>query len=195
MRLVEIMVLGVEFIKRILYTNTFCAYRDKYMNRIICRHKYSYGICDLDLCPIFNDRYANIIFQEDGLVLVVKKPSDEYVAGVWERHKIEVSPELNNDEEIISFCMERIDGISEKIKEALIGKLRNILSRWRFLRARGKRVGILEKKEEKPEAGSEEAVEEEELMKELEKWEEELGEVEEEEAGGEERKQADEQQE
>ena len=173
----------VESIKKMLYANTFCAYRDKYMNRTICRHKYSYGICDLDLCPIYNERYANIIFQPEGLVLVTKKPSNEYVAGVWETYKLEISPELDNEEEIIDFCMEKTDGVPEKIKNVLIERLKRILKRWRFLKERGKRVGIIEKKEERPEISVEEALEEEELARELERLKEEteeLGEVEEE---------------
>lgn len=134
--------------KKMLYSNTFCAYRDKYMNRTLCRHKYSYGICDLDLCPIINKHYANVIFQPEGLTLVVKYPSEEAIAGTWEKFILEVSPELDNEDELIKFCMEKADGVPEKIKKHLELKIRNIFSRWRFLKSKGKKIGILVKEEE-----------------------------------------------
>ncbi len=156
----------MELEKKVLYSNTYCAYRDKYMGRTICRHKYSYGVCDLDICPIVHERYANVIFQPNGLVLVVKRPSDQYVAGAWEIFEIEISPELDNEEEVISFCLEKANGVPEKIKAALVERIRRIFRRWRFLRDRGKPIGILER-ERRPEEVL--VPVEEELLRELER--------------------------
>ncbi len=130
--------------KKLLYANTFCAYRDKYMGRIICRHKYSYGVCDLDLCPIVNDYYANVVFQEEGIVLVVKRPSGDSVAGMWERYNIEISPELDNEDDIIKFCMEKTNGVPEIIRKKLQEKIHALFERWRFLKSRGKKIGAIE---------------------------------------------------
>lgn len=167
-------------LKKVLYANTFCAYRDKYQNRILCRHKYSYGYCDLDLCPILNERYANIIFQPEGVVLIVKEPSNEYIAGVWKKHIIEISQDLDDEEQIIETCLEKANGIPEKIKDALIMRIKHIYQRWRFLTEKGKPVPIIKKEEairEEPIVEElareieriEEEPKEEELLKELEK--------------------------
>ena len=158
--------------KKMLYSNTFCAYRDKYMGRTICRHKYSYGICDLDLCPIVNDHFANIIFQDDGVILVIKHPSDNSIAGVWERFPIEISPELDNEDEVIAFCMEKTGSVPDKIRERLKQKVHSIFERWRFLKSHGKKIGILELKvegEERPPITEELLEEIKEVEKEIEK--------------------------
>ena len=154
----------MDQLKKVLYSNTFCAYRDKYQNRILCRHKYSYGICDLDLCPILNETYANIIFQPEGIILIIKKPSDEYIAGTWKKHTIEISPNLDDEEQIIKMCLEKTNGIPEKIRNALIVRIKHIYQRWKFLTEKGKPIPII-RKEETP---TEEPITEE-LAKEIEK--------------------------
>ncbi|MCR8433024.1 MAG: hypothetical protein NDP24_02160 [Crenarchaeota archaeon] len=133
----------MDLSRKTLYSNTFCAYRDKYLNRTLCRHPCSYGECDLDLCPIVNDHFANVIFQEDGVYLVVKTPSEEYVAGTWEKTKLDISPELTNEENVIRLALEKAKNTHEKIRMALQRRIRGIYARMRFLKERGKPVGIL----------------------------------------------------
>lgn len=139
------------------------------MNRILCRHPYSYGECDLDLCPIVNSYYANVIFQEDGIYLIVKKPSEDYIAGEWEKTKLEISPELDNEEEVIKLALEKAEKTSEIIKRALQERIRRIYMRMRFLKEREKPIGILAPPTPPERVTTEEEMLEETLRRELEK--------------------------
>lgn len=136
-------VIYLDLLSKTLYSNTFCAYRDKYMSRILCRHPCGYGECDLDLCPIVNNHFANVIFQDDGIYLVVKVPSEQYVAGVWEKTKLDISPELTNEDDIIRLALEKAKDATNKIQNALQERIRRIYARMRFLKERGKPVAIL----------------------------------------------------
>ena len=73
--------------KKVLYATTFCKYRERLPYKIRCTHPWSYGICDLDLCPLVQPIFANVIFQEDGIYLVIKRPSKSKVAGEISRIK------------------------------------------------------------------------------------------------------------
>lgn len=164
--------LSLEYSRKLLYSNTFCAYKDKYNDTIICRHQYGYGICDLDLCPIANNYFANIIFKEDGVYLVTKKPSEKYVAGEWELTRLEINS-IDDYEKIRHQIIEKIDNMPEKIKHATLTKLDHIFQRWKFLLERKKGIGILaapttSPEEERKEESGEEPQLEVELEKELE---------------------------
>ena len=139
------------------------------MNRVICRHIFGYGECDLDLCPIANTYFANVIFQNDGIYLVVKKPSENYVAGEWEKIKLEITPELDNEESILQLASEKTENVPEKIRQALQERIRRIFARMRFLKERGKPIGILAPPTPAEEIAPEAEALEETLREELEK--------------------------
>ncbi|MGQ4891217.1 MAG: hypothetical protein ACP6IP_01895 [Candidatus Njordarchaeia archaeon] len=168
------MALSLE--KKILYSNTYCAYRETTKIGLRCRHIYSYGICDLDLCPIAQEYYANIIFQPDGIYLITKEPSEETIAGKWTKHKIEIN--LDNPEETINMVKEKAKQINEKNMKALLEKLEHIIQRYKFLQEKGKPIPAIEQEisllEEEIEEAAEERKEEKEIeeLKELEELEE-----------------------
>ena len=156
--------------KKILYSNTYCAYRETTKIGLKCRHVYSYGICDLDLCPIAQEYYANIIFQPDGIYLITKEPSEESIAGKWTKHKLEIN--LDNPEETIDMVKEKAKQINEKNMQALLERLDHIIQRYRFLQEKGKPIPVLEQEisllEEEEETEKEEKVKEHEELEELE---------------------------
>lgn len=150
--------------KRILYSNAFCKYREKLPNKLACRHPYSFGICDLDLCPIVQPRFANIVFLPEGITLVIKEPSTKKVAGEWKKYPLEIT--LDNEEEITNYVQDTAKDIPEKNMKVLLERLHRIYERYRFLKERDKEIPIieevLEEKEIPPE--EEEIGEEEEIL-------------------------------
>ena len=128
--------------KKILYSNTYCAYRDFKPIGVKCKHIYSFGICDLDLCPIIQEYYANIIFQPDGIYLFVKKPSEESIAGKWEKIKLDI--DIEEPEKTLELIKQHTLEIPDKNKEALEKRFWNIVERYRFLKERGKPIPVLE---------------------------------------------------
>ncbi len=129
--------------KKMLYINTYCAYREETVDLgLKCKHIYSYKVCDLDICPIAQEYYANIIFQPDGIYLITKEPSDESIAGKWTKTKIEI--DLDNPQSTIETVREKTKGINQKNMEALLNRLNNIIERYKFLKEKGKPVPILE---------------------------------------------------
>ena len=162
------MVLSTE--QRILYDNLYCAYKIKRESKIECRHPYSFRIHDLELCPIVQDYFANIIFQEDGIYLIIKKPSKDSVSGTWD--KIFLDIKLDNKEEIKKIIEENLPKITNKNRIWLFNKLDNIYERFNFLKSRGREIAILEKplevEEETEEMGEEESETEEEELPDIE---------------------------
>ena len=139
--------------KKILYSSVFCAYRRPTPRKIECRHEYSFGICDLDLCPLVQEHYANIIFLPEGITLVIKRPGEK-VAGDWVKIPLEIT--LDNEEKIIELIKREAKSISRKNMDALIERVHRIYKRYRFLKERGKEIPILEEKEEETEEELEE---------------------------------------
>lgn len=127
--------------KRVLYSNVYCAYREFTEKGVYCKHPYSFKTCDLDLCPIVQEKFANILFQADGIYLFVKKPSEDSIAGKWEKYKLEI--DLDSPEETINFVKEKAKGINEKNMNALMERLNNIIERYKFLTSRGISVPII----------------------------------------------------
>lgn len=168
--------------KRILYSNIFCTHRETLPNKIACKHPYSFGTCDLDLCPIAQTNFANIVFLPEGITLVVKEPSKEKVAGEWRKIVLEIN--LDNEDEIIDLVKKETKNLTDKNMNALIERIHRIYERYRFLREKGIEIPILEEKleeEELEEIPEVEAEEEEVTEEELEEYEEEYEEEEEEE--------------
>lgn len=127
--------------KRILYSNAYCAYREYKETGVLCKHPYSFKECDLNICPIVQERYANIIFQPDGIYLFVKEPSEDSIAGRWNKYKIEL--DLDNPREAINFVKEKASGINEYNMERLLERLNNIIERYKFLKEKGKSVPVI----------------------------------------------------
>ncbi|MHA1589217.1 MAG: hypothetical protein ACTSVA_01250 [Candidatus Njordarchaeales archaeon] len=144
--------------KRILYSTAFCAYRYPTPRKIECRHPFSFRVCDLDLCPIVQENFANVVFQEEGIVLLVKRLSKEKVAGEWRRVPLKIT--LDNEEEVLKVIEKEAEGVSSKNMQALKERIHRIYERYRFLKERGKEIPILEENEE--EEGAEEEFYEEE---------------------------------
>jgi len=130
--------------KKVLYSTTFCAYREYSENKVLCQHAYSFKVCDLDLCPIAQEYFANIVFLPEGITLVVKEPSEEKVAGEWRKVPLTISPNLDNEEELIDLIKKEAKGINEKNMKALTERLHRILSRYRFLKEKGKELPIIQ---------------------------------------------------
>ncbi len=132
-----------ELAKRILYSNFFCRWRDKTPKRIICRHPFSYWICDLDLCPIYQQYFANIVFLQDGVYLVIKRPG-EFIAGEWKRIPLEFDIEKTDELRKQIEDMIKDININDKMKKWLFMKFDHIVARWKFLIEHGIRVPYLE---------------------------------------------------
>ena len=160
--------------KRILYSTTFCTYREPKPNKIACKHMYSFGICDLDLCPLVQEYYANVVFLPEGITLVIKEPSEERVAGNW--RKVELKITLDNESEIIELVKKEAAKINKKNMDALIERIHRIYERFRFLHERGKEIPIIEEQMEEVEEEVPEELEEE-FEEELEEEEEGEGEL------------------
>jgi len=135
--------------KRILYSTVYCSYREYKEIGIRCHHPRSFGVCDLDVCPIIQIPFASIVFQYDGIYLMIKKPSDNNLIGEWEKVKIDLN--LDNPEETIKFVESKLEGLTEKNKEYVLRKLNNIIERYIFLKAKGKSIPILEEEKIIPE--------------------------------------------
>ncbi len=146
--------------KKVLYSTTFCAYREFKENKILCQHKYSFGICDLDLCPLAQEYFANIVFLPEGITLVVKEPSDEKVAGEWRKIPLSLSSDLDNEDELIELIKREARGISEKNMKALIERLHRIFMRYQFLKDKGKELPIIQEEMESEEESQEVSEEE-----------------------------------
>jgi len=149
--------------QKILYSNTYCAYRDFKPTGVKCKNKYSYGVCDLDLCPIVQQHFANILFQQDGIYLFVKKPSEESIAGTWEKIKLEI--DIDEPEKTLELIRNHTLEIPEKNKQALEERFWNIVNRYKFLKEKGKPILAIEREislleeietEEEEEVGEEE---------------------------------------
>jgi len=132
--------------KRILYSNTFCTYREPKENKIICKHPYSFKLCDLDLCPLVQEYFANVVFLPEGITLVVKETSAEKIAGSWK--KIPLKIDLDNEEEVIGIIKDQASKITNKNMEVLLERVHRIFERYRFLKEKGKKIPILEEEEE-----------------------------------------------
>lgn len=130
--------------KKVLYSTTFCAYREYKENKVLCHHPYSFKICDLDLCPIAQKYFANIVFLPEGIVLVVKEPSEEKVAGEWRKIPLTISSNLDNEYELIGLVKKEAKGINERNMKALIERLHRIFIRYRFLKEKGKELPIIQ---------------------------------------------------
>ena len=163
--------------KRILYTTIYCKYRHPQPNKIECRHPYSFRICDLNLCPIAQEYFANIVFLPEGITLVIKEPATNKVAGEWKKIPIEISPELDNEDDIIELIKNEASKINEVNMRALLERVHRIFQRYRFLKEKGKEIPEIEAKEVEEEWPEEELEEEAE-----EEWEEETEEIPESEA-------------
>jgi len=132
--------------KKVLYATTFCKYREKLPYKIRCTHPLGYGICDLDLCPLIQPIYANVIFQEDGIYLVIKRPSKSKVAGEISKIKLDINVEEDNEAETIEFIKGEVEGIPDKIFKALVERIHRIYERFRFLKSKGEKIPGIEKK-------------------------------------------------
>lgn len=130
--------------KRVLYSTTFCTYREFSESKIICNHPYSFKICDLDLCPIAMNHFANIVFLPEGVTLVVKEPDENKIAGKWRKVRIDISANLDNEEEVIAVVRKEASKINEKNMKALIERIHRIFSRYQFLKEKGKELPILQ---------------------------------------------------
>ena len=144
--------------KRILYSTVFCAYKHPTPRKIECRHPFSFRICDLDLCPIVQEYFANVIFLPEGIFLVIKTPSENKAAGEWKRIPLKIT--LDNEEEVMSIIEKEAEGISDKNMEVLKERVHRIYERYRFLKEKGKEIPILEEIEEIEEKVGEEEEEE-----------------------------------
>ena len=150
--------------KRILYSTVYCAYREYRERGIRCHHPKSFGVCDLDVCPIVQIPFASIVFQHDGIYLMIKRPSDDSLVGEWEKIKLELN--LDEPDETINFVEGHLEGLNEKNKEYVLRKLNNIIERYKFLKSKGKSIPIIEEevlpeeKIEEEEVPSEEGLEE-----------------------------------
>ncbi len=133
--------------KKILYSTTFCAYREFRGNKIACRHEFSFKICDLDLCPIALKYFANIVFLPEGITLVVKEPSEDKVAGEWKKIPLEIAPDLDNEKELEDLIRKEANKINKKNMQVLLERLHRIFERYRFLKSKGKELPILQQKE------------------------------------------------
>ena len=110
------MVLSTE--QRILYDNLYCAYKIKRESKIECRHPYSFRIHDLELCPIVQDYFANIIFQEDGIYLIIKKPSKDSVSGTWDKIFLDIKLDkiLLTEEQVEFYDLPSAPGEENKVE-------------------------------------------------------------------------------
>lgn len=153
--------------KKFLYQESFCSYRQKDEEGIKCMHPYGFGVCDLELGPIVQDHFANVVFKPEGIQLIIKEPSEEMIGGSWKEEELEIQVgEENNQEEIIEEIKAKTNGITEENRTALIERVNDIFKHYEFLRENNNLPGILQEEVEEEITGAREGVEEEVLEEE-----------------------------
>lgn len=156
--------MSLNLYQKFLYREVFCSYREKEGNEVKCTHPYSFGECDLELGPIVQEHFANIIFKPEGIKLVIKEPKKDRIGDVWKEEDLDLKiGEESNKEEIIEKVKEKTKDITKKNRKALIQRINDIFQRYEFLFENDNPPGILgEKREEKAPEEEEELFEEEE---------------------------------
>lgn len=157
--------MSLNLYQKFLYREVFCSYREKKENEIKCTHPYGFGKCNLDLGPIVQDQFANVVFKPEGIKLVIKEPTEGRMGGIWKEEELDIKvDEENNRNEIIEKIKGQTEGITEENKKALIQRINDIFQHYEFLIEKNNPPGILGGKPE------EEAAEEEDLFEEEEEF-------------------------
>lgn len=160
--------MALTLYQKFLYRETLCTHRRESREaRSKCRHPYGFGTCDLDVCPVVQEHFANIIFDLEGIKLVIKEPREDGIGGEWTEEILDIKVgEENNKEEVLDVVQEKTQSITDRNREVLIQRIHDIYQRYEFLEKRDNLPGILGGKREEAVFEEEEEVfkEEEELF-------------------------------
>ncbi|NIQ07843.1 MAG: hypothetical protein GWO20_19630 [Candidatus Korarchaeota archaeon] len=158
--------MALTLYQKFLYRETLCTHRRESREaRSKCKQPYGFGTCDLEICPVVQEHFANVIFDPEGIKLVIKEPREDRIGGAWKEEILDIKVgEENNKEEVLETVQERTQSITDRNQEVLIQRIHDIYRRYEFLEKRDNLPAILGGKREEAVFEEEEVFKEEEEL-------------------------------